>query len=179
MLKNVMKTLILILITFSVNFAFAQTQVLKIGVVDIEVIVREMPEAIEANNKLAAMSKNYQDTLLNMQKELEDRLQKYQKQKAMMPLEQQQKEEEALNALNGQLFQYREQISGPRGYLAQIQEQLLDPIRKKVRSAIEKVAKEEKMNFVLDKAGTTLLYSEGRFDITYRVLDLLKRGNTK
>ncbi len=170
---------ILMMMFLGLTFAKAQTQSLRIGVVDLEVIVKEMPEAQEANNKLIEIGRNYQDTLINMQKELEERFQKYQKQRSMMPAEQQQKEEEALNNLNLQIRQYQEQVFGTRGVLSQLQDKLLEPIRKKVKSTIEKVAKEEKMSFVFDKSSPIVLYAEEKFDLTYRVLDLLKRGNSK
>ena len=42
---------------------------------------------------------------------------------------------------------------------------------------IQEVAKEEGMNFVFDKAGDVLLlYADAQYDITYKVLDKLKRG---
>ncbi|NNG26892.1 MAG: OmpH family outer membrane protein, partial [Ignavibacteriaceae bacterium] len=44
--------------------------------------------------------------------------------------------------------------------------------------AIEQVAKDEAMQFVLDKSGDIiLLYADAAFDITFKVLDKLKRGN--
>lgn len=166
------------LILFAGNL-FAQNSALKIGIVDVETIVKELPEAVDAENKLKSSSKNYQDTLLKMQKELEDKFQKYQKQKSMMPQEQQQKEEEAMNNLNTQILQYREQVFGTMGTIYQFRETLMEPIRKKVKASIEKIAKEEKMSFVIDKGNTFLLYSEDKFDITFRVLDHLKRGDGK
>jgi outer membrane protein len=57
------------------------------------------------------------------------------------------------------------------------QEEFLNPIKEKIFDAIDKVAKEEGMNFVFDKAGdVVLLYADQEFDITYKVLDKLKRG---
>lgn len=179
MFKKTREALILTLLIIGCYYTNAQTQALKIGVVDLEVIVKEMPEAQEANNKLIEIGRSYQDTLINMQKELEERFQKYQKQRGMMPAEQQQKEEEALNNLNMQIRQYQEQVFGTRGVLNQLQDKLLEPIRKKVKTAIEKVAKEEKMSFVFDKSSPIVMYAEEKFDLTYRVLDVLKRGNSK
>lgn len=173
-LKISLMALVAVLIfTFS---SYSQTAGVKIGVVDVTTIVKEMPEAVEADGKLQKLRKNYQDTLMNMQNQLEDRFKQYQKQKAMMPADQQQKEEESLNALNMQILQYREQIFGVNGTLANTGETMMDPIRKKIKAAIEKVAKDEKMNFVLDKGSSTVLYSEDKLDITYKVLDHIKRG---
>ena len=40
---------------------------------------------------------------------------------------------------------------------------------------LQEVAKEEKMSFVFDKTNPSLLYSEEKFDITFKVIDKIKR----
>jgi outer membrane protein len=51
-------------------------------------------------------------------------------------------------------------------------------IKRKIYTAIEQVAKTESMQFVFDKSGDILLlYADASFDITFQVLDKLKRGN--
>ena len=43
---------------------------------------------------------------------------------------------------------------------------------------LKKLLKEENMQFVFDKSGDILLlYADSAFDITFKVLDSLKRGN--
>jgi Skp family chaperone for outer membrane proteins len=44
---------------------------------------------------------------------------------------------------------------------------------------IEQVAKADGFNYVFDKleAATNLLYADTKFDLTYKVIDRLKRGN--
>lgn len=174
MRKTLLGIMILaLLITFSEN-AFAQT--LKVGVVDMEMIAEKMPEAKEAQEKLREITKKYQDTLMQMQKELEDRFAQYQKQKTMMKPEEQQKEEAELQQMNMQVLQYREQKLGQGGELIKLNQQYLEPVRKKISDAIEKVAKDEKINLVFDTTSTALLYFDDKFDITFLVLDRIKRG---
>ncbi|MGA0046293.1 MAG: OmpH family outer membrane protein, partial [Candidatus Kapaibacteriota bacterium] len=59
----------------------------------------------------------------------------------------------------------------------QMRESFLRPIREKVQKAIADVAKEEKLTMVLDKAVGVVLYSEDSADITFKVLDRMKRGS--
>jgi outer membrane protein len=64
------------------------------------------------------------------------------------------------------------------GEIYKKQEALFAPIKAKIYAAIEKVSKEESMQFVFDKSGDIiLLYADSAFDITFKVLDRLKRGN--
>jgi outer membrane protein len=179
-MKKTILTLALLILISSVSFAqkasTQQSQGVKIAVVDIETIVKELPEAAEADKKLKEMGMKWQDTIITWRKELEEKFQKYQKQKGMMPADAQQKEEESLQALNMKIMQYQEDKFGNQGELAQMRDMFLEPIRNKVRTAIETVAKEEGFNFVLDKGSSAVLFAESKFDITYRVLDNIKRN---
>lgn len=144
---------------------------LSFGVVDINVIVEQMPEAKEADAKLKEMQKNLQDTLMKMQDAFQKKVDNYQKQKAMMPAEQQQKQEQALLEEQQKMQQfYNEKLNE----IQNKREEFLEPIRNKVKAAIQAVAKEENLLLVFDKGN--LLYSEDKYDITFKVLDKIKRG---
>lgn len=148
-------------------------QALKIAVCDVEKIVREMPEALSADKVLKDMQKAYQDTLQTMQQNLLAKAEAYQKQRGMMSADKQKQEEDAIRQAEQNLYQYRDtrfsEINVKRN-------EYLEPIRKKVTDAIDAVAKAEKYNFVLDKANAGLLYSEEKFDITFKVIDKMKTG---
>ncbi|MCK5571447.1 MAG: OmpH family outer membrane protein, partial [Bacteroidetes bacterium] len=57
-------------------------------------------------------------------------------------------------------------------------ERLLEPIRQDIRMAITKVAKDENYSFVFDKTEQIqiLLYGDPAHDLTFKVIDNLKRG---
>ena len=155
----------------------AQQATLKIGIVDTETIVKQMPEAAEAEVRLGDVMKRYRDTLDSIQMNFQSKFEAYKKQEAMLTADGKRQKEDELRALQQQFVSYQEQKFGNMGEVAQMREQLLAPMRKKVQDAIAAVAKEEKMNFVFDKINAALLYSDDKADITYRVLDKLKRGS--
>ncbi len=156
------------------NIAFAQ-QTLKIGIVDVETLFKQMPEAVEADKLLQDLGNKYRDTIMQRQQSLLDEADTYKKQKTMMTAEQQQKREEELRQKEIELIQYRDEKTQE---VQQMRVDFLEPIRDKARKAIEKVAKEEKINLVLDKASQSVIYSEDKFDITFKVIDLIKRGES-
>jgi len=157
--------------------AMASAQTTKIGVVNAEVILKELPEALTASKTIEESGLKIRDTLQMMQKEFESRIESYRKQEAMMTAEGKRKEEEALNALRTRFLQYQEEKLGNTGEIARMREGLLQPIRAKVNEAIAAVAKEEKITLVLDKVAGLVLYNDDKMDITYKVLDRMKRGN--
>jgi len=171
------KLLILIaVVLLAANFTSNAQQTIKIGVVDLATVVKELPDAKKADEDLKVLSQKFKDTLMNMQKSLEDRYKTYEKGKAMMPEDARKKEEEGLMGMDQQVKVYYESKFGQMGDLMKKQESLLEPIRNKVKKAIEKVAQDEKISIVLDKNQPALLYSEEKFDITFRVLDQIKRN---
>lgn len=177
-----MKKLLLALVIFSVLFfnktdLYAQSSDLKVGIVNLETIITEMPAAKEADKQLKELATFYQDSLINMRTRFEEKVANYQKQQGMMTQEVQQQEEQKLQEEQMVIMQFQEQKFGQQGELTLKRDQLLDPIRDQVQEAIDKVAKTEGINLVFDKTAASVLYSEEKFDITFRVLDELKRGN--
>ncbi|MES2767194.1 MAG: OmpH family outer membrane protein, partial [Bacteroidota bacterium] len=151
-------------------------QNLKIGIVDTETIVKQMPEAIDADTKIKDVAKKYQDSLEAIQKDFTARLEQYKKGEAMMTADAKRKTEDDLKVLQQQYMQFEQEKFGNTGEIARIRENFLAPLRKKVQAGIEAVAKDEKMSFVFDKANPVIMYAEDKYDITYRVIDRIKRG---
>jgi outer membrane protein len=102
----------------------------------------------------------------------------YQKQANTMPEEKKLEAQKSLIAQEQAIIDFRRQKFGQNGDIYQMQEQIFDPVKKKIYGAIEQVAKAEGMQFVFDKSGDIiLLYADSAFDVTFQVLDRLKRGN--
>lgn len=166
----------LIIITsliLNINSSAAQSKSLKIGVVQTETILKEMPEAVSADKEIRDLQKLYSDSLAKMQDEFMKKYETYMKQKTMMNAEQQKKEEENLTLQQNQILQFREQVLN---IIAKKRDELLAPIKTKILAAIEQVAKEEKLNFIFEKGSDVVLYAEEEFNLTYKVLDKIKRG---
>ncbi len=172
-MKKIVLIIALILMLNAKSFSQAPAQI-KLGVVDSETILKELPEFQEADKKMKATGQKWQDTLLAMREDLKKKFEQYQKQKSMMATDKQQKEEESLQAINQQMMMYQEEKFGQQGELAKLREKLLEPIREKARKAIEEIAKEEKITLVLDKL--TAVYADPKIELTFKVIDRLKRG---
>ncbi len=173
-MKAVVRTVIILgfLAVGAGGFAQAQT---KIGFVNVEKIIGQLPEIKEIDQKLNTVAQSFQDTLKAIEANYKAKLEAYQRQQGMMTPEAKAKEEEALRAMETQYTQYQQDRLGQKGVLAQMQAQMMQPIREKVRTAIEKIAKDEKLSGVMDES--TFLYVDTKLDITFKVLDFMRRGN--
>lgn len=155
--------------------AILAAQVQRIGYVNSAKIFEELPEAREAQKRLEAFSKPVQDTLANMQKELQTRYEEYQKKEALMTDSGKRTAQQELQDLQLKARDYAQQKDQE---LAKHRETVLAPLKEKILKAIERVAKGEKYNFVFDQNEqiNILLYADTKDDLTNRVLDNLKRG---
>lgn len=168
-----LRNLVVVFVALVLAGTVAMAQNFKAAYVNSETIIKELPEAIEASKHIDQMGQKIRDTLQLMQKEFEERILNYRKQESMMTSDARQKEEESINGLRTRFMQYQEQKTAE---VQQQREAFLKPIRDKVQAAIEEIAKEEKLSLVLDKVAGFILYSEDKADITYKVLDKMKRG---
>ncbi len=169
------KYFILMLLMFG-GISFAQSQ--KIGFVDSQVILTQLPEAIKAQGDLDALTNLWSSQIDSMKQALQQQYADYQKQAATMTDEQKQNKQQEVIAMEQQIYNFQNQKFGqPNGEIFQKQESIFEPVKKKIYAGIEQVAKEEAMQFVFDKSGDIiLLYADSAYDITFKVLDNLKRG---
>jgi outer membrane protein len=150
----------------------------KIGYVDSQIILTQLPEAIKAQSDLDALTTQWSDQVDSMKLALQQQYADVQKQLATMTDEQKQLKQKELIEKEQQIYQFQNQKFGqPNGEIYKKQDTIFEPVKKKIYAAIEQVAKDESMHFVFDKSGDILLlYADTSYDITFKVLDSLKRG---
>ena len=160
----------------SIN-AFAQTP-LKIGYVDSEVILTQFSEAIKAQGDLDALTNRWSTQLDSMTQSYQQSIADYQKQSETMNEAKKLEAQQKIVKMEQDIMEFRKtKFTQGTGEVYKKQEELFSPVKAKIYAAIQKVAKDENMQFVFDKSGDILLlYADSAFDITYKVLDNLKRG---
>ncbi len=154
------------------NSAFAQ---LKIGYVDSDTIMKNLPDAQDARKKLDGLIKDWQDELSKLESNWKAKYDDYEKRKLIMSDQSRAEAEKELVQLEKQIADYREKKFGTNGEVFQKQDEVMKPIQNKVFNAITQVATEEDLDFVFDRSGDILLlYAKDKYDITNKVLEKLK-----
>ena len=167
------KFLFVILVLVTAASAQQQTA-LKIGYVNSESIIKELPEAKESQQKLEGILKGWQEEIEKRGQALQAKYEEYQKQANMLNESSKQVRQKELVDDEQKLNQYRQE---KQQELAAQREKIMKPIQEKVFKAIEKVAKDKKLSFVFDKATEVpVLYADPSYDYTPDVLIYLKRG---
>jgi len=172
------KTRVVILVVLFLATAAAAQAQQRIGYVNSTKIFQELPAAQDAQRRIDAIGKPLQDSLEAMQKSLQSQYEEYQKKEALYNEATKKSAQQALIDFERRVQEYRTEKFGQDGQLAKASEQIINPIREKIKTAIATVAKEEKYNFVFDKTDQIqiLLYGDPKDDITFKVIDRLKRG---
>ena len=176
-----MKKYLFILAAFLLGstFMFAQQAPLKIGYVDSQVILNQLPAAIKAQGDLDALTNKWSAHLDSLTSNYQKDLAQYQNQANTMSQAKKVAAQKKLVAQEQTIINFRkEKFAQGTGEIYKKQDQIFSPVKNKIYKAIADVAKKENMKFVFDKSGDVLLlYADSQFDITYKVLDRLKTGN--
>lgn len=171
------KAALLFLLMLSVAcVSYAQTP--KIGFVNSNKIFQELPEAQDAQKKIDTMTKPIQDELEARERELQGRIDDYKKKESMMNDAAKRAQQDEILELEQRYRAFRAEKLGNDGELARESERIIAPLKTKILAGIERVAKEEKYSFVFDKTEqlNILLYGDSAHDLTFKVIDKLKRG---
>lgn len=167
------KILVALLGTFMFS-SIAITQTQRLAFVDSEKILGQLQEAQDAKAAVDDAVNQWQDELNKMGKDLDSSLQDYQNKVALYSPQKKEEEQKRLSDMQQKIrdLQLKRQQDA-----AQLRDTKFQPIRNKVLKAIESVAKEEGFTFVFDKLNeTVLLYADVKYDLTWKVIDRLKRG---
>ncbi len=160
-----------LLVIFSVP-SFAQ---LKIGYVDSNTIMDNLPDAQDARQKLDALVKDWQAELNKKEADWKAKYDDYEKRKLIMTDQTRSEMETELMNMEKDISDYREKKFGTNGELFQKQDELMKPVQNKIFTAIQEIAQDENLDFVFDRSGDVmLLYAKEEYDITNKVLDKLK-----
>jgi outer membrane protein len=162
--------LLLFVLTLSLPL-FSQV---KVGYVDSETIMRQLPEAQEAQRKIDALVQQWQAELQKMKDEWKSKYDEYERRKLILTDEARAQMERELSELDRKIAEFQMQKFGPDGELYRKQDELIKPVQSKIFNAIKEVALEEGFDFVFDKSGEILLlYANEKYDLTQKVLNKL------
>ncbi len=168
-----MKLFLKFLLLFLIPVSGLLSQV-KIGYVDSETIMRQLPEAQEAQRKVDVLIQQWQAELQKMRDEWKFKYDEYERRKLILTDEARAQMEKELSELDRKIADFQMQKFGPDGELYRKQEELVKPIQNKIFNAIKEVAVEEGFDFVFDKSGEILLlYANEKYDLTQKVLNKL------
>ena len=168
------KVLLFAFIIFTYN-SFAQ-KAQRIGYIDMEYILENIPEYNEAQSKINAKSNTWQSTIEKQQKEIDALIADLNNEKALLTKELIIEKEEDIQIKELDLKNLKNAYYGTSGDLYFLRQQLVKPIQDLVYNAIQDIAKNRKYDFVIDNSSSlVMLYSNNQYDISDLVISSINR----
>ncbi|MGB5847028.1 MAG: OmpH family outer membrane protein [Ignavibacteriaceae bacterium] len=148
---------------------------LKIGYIDSDTIMDNLPDVQDARKELDAMIRDWQTELRNLEAEFTKKKNDFDKRNLVMTDQTRSETEKELADLERNISDFRDKKFGPNGELFQKQDELMKPLQNKIFNVIQEIAAEEDLDFVFDRSGDIIfLYAKSDYDLTAKVLEQLQ-----
>jgi outer membrane protein len=169
-------TLLLGLVAVLSTQAYAQ----RFAYVDSDYILSQMPSYKSAQTQIDEQSKKWQEEIDKKFEAIDKLYKQYQAEKVFLTKDMQTKRENEIIEKEREAKKLQNDKFGYEGELFKKREELIKPIQDKVYEAINKVAKNNGLDFIFDKSGDMLmLVSNPKYDRSDEVLEELGVVPTK
>lgn len=165
-----------ILVLIFVNTFQAQTRGTKIGYIDMEYILQNVPDYKEAQNQLELKAQKWKQEIEVKKNEIEKLKETLKAEKALLTKGLIEERNAEITFLENEMLDFQQKRFGPYGDLMTQKAGLTKPIQDQVFTAIQDIAEAKKYDFIFDKTSDlTMLFAAKRFDISDQIIRVLNR----
>jgi len=159
-------------------FALGHCMAQKWGYVDTEYILGKIPEYKEAQDEINALSLSWDQEIRTMYREIESLYSKLQAEEVLLTKEMKDERLAEIQLKEEEVKAYHKKVFGYDGLFFLKKKELIKPVQDKVFEAVEKVAKDNRLQMVFDKSSDlVLIYTDPIHDYTDYVLEELGLGD--
>lgn len=167
-----MKKLALTLLIMVAGVLGASAQ--KFALVDMEYILKNIPQYEMANEQLNQLSQRWQKEVEAKFKEAETLYKNYQADMVFLTDDQKKKKEEEITGKEKEAIDLRNKYFGQDGELSKKRQSLLKPLQDDVYNAVKKVSEEKGYQVIFDRASSaSIVFASPRIDVSNEVLEKL------
>lgn len=141
----------------------AQDGETKLGHVDLQAILQQMPEREQARQKMESFRNKLQKNIQEMNEEYQKKMTEFQQTQEGMTQTERQSTREQISSLQQRIQQAQQKAQQD---LQSQREELLTPIIDKVENAVKEVAEEQGYTYVFDTSSGNVVYKGGGDDLT-------------
>lgn len=172
--------LVLLLFVATSISSFAQSRGIKIGYIDMEYILQNVPDYAEANNQLELKAQTWKQEIETKRTAINKLKDELKTERVLLTRELIDEREEEIAFQETELLEYQQKRFGPTGDLNTQKAVLVKPIQDQVFNAAQDIAEAQKYDFIFDKSSDlTMLFAAKRYDISDRVVRVLGRVNRR
>ncbi len=177
--KYTMKKILTLVAVILLLYALPVSSQVKIAYFNSEAIMKQLPDAQDAQKQLDQLVADWQQELNKMQDEWKKKFDEYDKRKLIMTEQRRADAERELRDMDQKIVDYRTLKFGQNGDLFNKQNELMKPVQDRVFKAVQDVAREDGYDYIFDKSGDILLmYANEKYDLTQKIFAKLKVTTT-
>lgn len=170
---------LLTLISLMSFYTHAQRGV-RIGYIDTEYILQNVPEYQEASSQLDKKVLQWKSEIEKRLTTIEQKKKELDNESVLLTKELYEERYEDISFEEAEVLDYQQKRFGPEGDLMIQKRQLIEPIQDQIFAAVQEIAETKKFDFVFDKsADVVMLYSAERYDISEQVLRTITRTSRR
>ena len=170
------KIFLLVVLLFTVTTFWSQRNQI-IAYIDMEYILENVPEYIQAQNTLDSKVAKWRKKLDVQARHIEVLKSDLANEKAILTKDLIEEKEEEITIKQEELRRLESLYFGPNGDMFLVRKQLVKPIQDQVYNAIQSIAARKKYDFVFEKSSDlVMLYSNKKYDISDLVLSTIDRS---
>lgn len=177
-----MKSKVLFLMTLIglMSFVSNAQRSVRIGYIDTEYILQNVPEYQEATSQLDKKVQQWKTEIEQRLNEVEQKKKQLNSESVLLTKELYEERLEDITYEENEILDYQQKRFGPNGDLMIQKKQLIQPVQDQIFAAVQEIADNKKYDFIFDKsADVVMLYSAERFDISELVIRSITRSSKR
>ena len=168
--------LFIFLVLIVSNTVQAQTRGTKVGFIDMEYILQNVPDYAEAQNQLEQKAQVWKQEIEAKKIEINKLKEALKAEKALLTKGLIEERSAEIAFLENETLEYQQKRFGPNGDLMSQKAGLTKPIQDQVFTAVQDIAESKKYDFIFDKTSDmTMLFAAKKFDISDQIVRVLNR----
>ncbi|HEY6144232.1 MAG TPA: OmpH family outer membrane protein [Flavobacterium sp.] len=169
--------LLFLALTLSASGTFqAQTKGTKVGYIDMEYILQNVPDYTEAQNQLEQKAQKWKQEIEAKKIEINKLKEALKAEKALLTKGLIEERIAEIVFLENETLEYQQKKFGPDGELMKQKAGLTKPIQDQVFTAVQDIAEAKRYDFIFDKTSDlTMIFAAKRFDISDQIIRILNR----
>ncbi|KAB1069858.1 OmpH family outer membrane protein [Tamlana haliotis] len=169
--------LFLLILTISICFTSHAQRGVRIGYIDTEYILENVPEYQEASHQLDQKAEKWKNEIHEKLKAVEQKRNDLTTEKVLLTEELIKEREEDIDFEESEILDYQQKRFGPNGDLFIQRRQLMQPIQDQIFAAVQDIAEGKKYDFIFDKSSdATMLFSAKRYNLSEQILRSITRS---
>ena len=164
-----------VFICFAAATVFAE---LKIGFINSQQIFKEYQATKDAQEKFDKEVAKWEQEATNTQKPLMEMKDQLEKQSLLLSAQRKKELEDQFTQKKAEYQAFLSDKLGQNGDVYKRNVELTKPIVEKINKIIDKIANDERYDFIFDAAAGGVVYAQPKYDLTDRVVKILNAEST-